>query len=211
MELMERRAVRKAAWVTMTVLALLIAVYGLAALVVPGFGPPFMAERRTQVAWAVYAHLSGSLWALATGPWQLSDRLRQRSLGWHRWLGRSYVLGVLVGGVGGLGLAPHAETGLVAGVGFGTLGVLWLAFTALAFVRIRSGDLAAHRRWMVRSYALTLAAVTLRIYLPLGALAGVGFEAAYPAIAWLCWVPNLVVAELWFVHRERSAPAVARS
>lgn len=51
---------------------------------------------------------------------------------------------------------------------------------------------------MVRNFALTLAAVTLRIYLPASMIAGIEFEVAYPYIAWLCWVPNLVAAELLF-------------
>ena len=192
----------KLGWMTMTVLATAIALYAIAAIVVPGFGPPFLAERRAEVAWAVYAHLAGSLWALAVGPWQLNKRVRESSFGRHRWLGRSYVLGVVIGGAGALALAPLAQTGAVARVGFGVLGVLWLAFTLLAWRRILGGDQEAHRRWMLRSYALTLAAVMLRIYLPLSGLAGVAFEDAYPAIAWLCWAPNLVVAELLFVRRE---------
>jgi hypothetical protein len=60
------------------------------------------------------------------------------------------------------------------------------------------GNLDLHRRWMIRSYALTLAAVTLRIYLPASMLLGIPFPVAYPAIAWLCWVPNLLVAQ-WMI------------
>ncbi len=53
----------------------------------------------------------------------------------------------------------------------------------------------------MRSFALT-AAITLRIYLPLSIAARVPFSAAYPAIAWLCWIPNLFFAE-WLVRRRR--------
>jgi hypothetical protein len=56
---------------------------------------------------------------------------------------------------------------------------------------------------MIRSYALTLAAVTLRLYLPSSQLAGLPFTVAYPAISWLCWVPNLLIAE-WFVRARQS-------
>jgi hypothetical protein len=192
-------------WVTLAVLSVLVAAYGLMALVLPGFGPPFLAERRAEIPWAVYAHLGGGLWALAGGPWQLHRRWRDAAPRFHRWLGRSYVLGVLVGAVGALALAPRAQTGGIAQAGFGLLGGLWLAFTVLAFLRIRRQDQVAHRRWMLRSFALTLAAVTLRLYLPLSAAMGWSFEAAYPAIAWLCWVPNLLVTELYL---GRSRPAV---
>jgi hypothetical protein len=47
--------------------------------------------------------------------------------------------------------------------------------------------------------------VTLRLYLPLSGAIGIPFDDAYPAIAWLCWVPNLVVAE-WLVIPGRWAP-----
>lgn len=192
----------------MTVLAVWVAFYGLMALVVPGFGPPFMAARRVEIPLAVYAHLGGGLWALATGPWQLNQRLRRAAQGLHRWLGRSYVVGVIVGAAGALALAPRAETGAVARIGFAVLGLLWLGFTLLAFLRIRAGEQAAHRRWMVRSYSLTLAAVTLRLYLPLSAVMGLSFEAAYPAIAWLCWIPNLLVAE-WYLGLEHATVSAA--
>jgi hypothetical protein len=65
----------------------------------------------------------------------------------------------------------------------------------MAFIRIRVRDLVSHREWMIRSFALTLAAVTLRIYLPVSLLSGVEFLDAYPVIAWACWVPNLLIAE----------------
>jgi hypothetical protein len=51
---------------------------------------------------------------------------------------------------------------------------------------------------MVRNFSLTFAAVTLRLYLPISGVAGVPFEVAYPIIAWIAWVPNLIVAEWWF-------------
>jgi hypothetical protein len=49
---------------------------------------------------------------------------------------------------------------------------------------------------MVRNFALTFAAVTLRLWLPASVVAGVPFGLAYPAIAWLCWVPNALFAEV---------------
>jgi hypothetical protein len=67
--------------------------------------------------------------------------------------------------------------------------------TVRGFLLIRAGNDIDHRAWMIRSYSLTFAAVTLRIYLPLSLAAGMSFDVAYPAIAWLCWVPNIIVAE----------------
>jgi len=67
----------------------------------------------------------------------------------------------------------------------------------------------AHQRWMIRSLALTFAAVTLRVYLPLSVAVGLPFDVAYPVIAWVCWVPNLLVAECLFVPRSRLRAHVA--
>jgi len=87
--------------------------------------------------------------------------------------------------------------GLVAHTGFFLLGVLWLATTALALSAILQRRITLHREWMVRGYALTFAAVTLRLWLPLLAAVSGSFEEAYQTVAWLCWVPNLIVAEIW--------------
>jgi len=144
---------------------------------------------------------------MALGPWQFNARLRQRFLNIHRWMGRSYVVAVLFGGLGGLALATRSLYGLVTHLGFALLAVLWLFATLQAYLRIRARDQVRHRQWMIRSYALTLAAVTLRIYLPASQIAGIPFPDAYQTISWLCWVPNLVVAE-WWILRSRLAPAV---
>ena len=58
---------------------------------------------------------------------------------------------------------------------------------------------------MVRNFALTFAAVTLRLWLPGMVVGGVPMEIAYPIVAWLCWVPNLIVAEALFNPPARAA------
>jgi hypothetical protein len=122
-------------------------------------------------------------------------------------MGRSYVVAVVVGSLAGLGLATVSQEGLVTHIGFGLLAVLWLISTLQAYRRIRARDLVSHRQWMIRSYSLTLAAVTLRIYLPLSQLLGLPFSDAYQAVAWVCWVPNLVVAE-WIILRRAPGPSL---
>jgi hypothetical protein len=54
----------------------------------------------------------------------------------------------------------------------------------------------SHRRWMIRNYSLTFAAVTLRLWIPILMVAGNDFPSTYTTVAWLAWVPNLIVAEL---------------
>lgn len=145
----------------------------------------------------VYLHVFASSVALLLGPFQFMDGLRARQLNLHRWMGRLYLgVGVLLGGLAGLHMAFYAFGGLVSQLGFGGLALAWLYTGLRAYLAIRAKDVAAHRRWMVRNFALAFGAVTLRLWLPGSVAAGIPFELAYPAIAWLCWVPNLVVAEV---------------
>jgi uncharacterized membrane protein len=146
---------------------------------------------------AVYAHVFGSAVALALGPFQFWSRLRSTRPRLHRRLGAIYLLvGVGLGGTAGFFLSVSAHGGAVSTLGFACLALAWLYTASHAYGAARARDFAAHRRWMIRNFALTFAAVTLRLYLPAAMTMGVSFETAYPAIAWLCWVPNLLVAEV---------------
>ena len=101
----------------------------------------------------------------------------------------------MIGGVSGFYLALNSSGGLVGHYGFALLAIFWVSATLIAFSCIRKRNIAAHQKWMIRSYALTLAALTLRIYISAFLISGVSFEDAYPLIAWLCWVPNIIIAE----------------
>jgi Predicted membrane protein (DUF2306) len=74
----------------------------------------------------------------------------------------------------------------------------------LGYRAIRGKRRAEHRVWMLRSYGLTLAGVTLRVYLPISQLVGLPYESSYQAISWLCWVPNLLVVEWLILPRARA-------
>ena len=190
----------------LVLLSVPIALYGLVFAFAPGLNPDFH-PRLMSLPWYAYLHFLGSGTALLIGGFQFSSRLRRSAPALHRWTGRVYLLACLIGGIGGLGLATISFGGPPTHVGFALLGVLWLVSGAQAYLAIRRGDVAAHRRWMIRSFALTFAAVTLRI--ELGLLTGVlgwPFPDAYVTVAWLCWVPNLVVAE-WLLVGRRTASA----
>jgi uncharacterized membrane protein len=154
----------------------------------------------------IYAHIFASAVAICLGPFQFLASIRRRFVRLHRWMGRVYLgIGVLVGGLAGLYMATFAFGGIVSKLGFAMLAVLWLYTGLRAFLAIRRGEVTEHRRWMVRNFSLTLAAVTLRILLPASQIAGMPFEVAYPAIAWLCWVPNLLVAERFFNRTQANS------
>lgn len=190
---------RTLAWLLMTLLALLVACYAMALLGVPEFRPSLVRTLMSERPIAAAAHFGGSALAMAIGVFQINGWLRVRLVGAHRWMGRLYVAGVAAGGVSGFLLAVQSSGGVVAQAGFAWLAVCWLATTFLAYRHIRAGNVAAHRQWMIRSFALTFAAVTLRLYIPASQIAGIPFPVAYAAIAWLCWIPNLLLAE-WIIR-----------
>jgi hypothetical protein len=145
-------------------------------------------------------HAAGAATALLLGPFQFFPKLRARYLRLHGWSGRVYVLGCTAGGMSGFLLAMGASTGPVTMAGFGLLAVIWLVTTSLAWLRAVQRRIAAHKAWMIRSFALTLAAVTLRLYLLTADSLALPEVSSYQLIAFLCWVPNLVLAEL-YLHR----------
>lgn len=184
-----------------------IALYGLAFAFSPTLNPEFH-ERLMGMPWYASAHFLGGGVALLVGGFQFSAWLRRRRPALHRWTGRVYLGAVLVGGVGGFGIAAIAHGGGPTQAAFTLLAVLWLYSAARAYGAIRGGDVDEHRRWMIRSFALTFGAVTLRIELGLlTGLLGWSFDEAYVTVAWLSWVGNLVAAEWWLL--QRSKPGVA--
>ena len=156
---------------------------------------------------AFLLHIGLAPVALALMPLQLMPRLRARRPRLHRWTGRAYAVAVGLSGTAGLVLALGTEAGPEAGAGFASLAVLWLATTALGIGFAMRGDTVRHREWMLRSAALTFAGAALRLELVPLVLAGLEFDTAYTTVAWLSWVPNLLVAEWLLLGRPRpSAP-----
>lgn len=146
---------------------------------------------------AFYQHIIFGGIALLIGWSQFSKKIRSRYLSIHRTLGKTYVIVVLTSGIAGLYIACYATGGIIAQLGFIGLALSWLFTTGIAYFSIRAKNIDQHQQWMIRSYALTFAAVMLRIWLPLFQFGfSIEFITAYVWIAWLCWVPNLIVAEL---------------
>jgi hypothetical protein len=156
-------------------------------------------------------HISGAMLALLIAPFQFLPRLRRGHARVHRTLGITYLCAATAGGLGGLGMAPTAYTGVVASVGFAAMALCWLGCTWIGFAMILRGRVSDHRRWMIRSFAVVFGGVTLRLILgTYSAVEGsveawLPFHTVYLVTSWLCWVPNLLIA-LWIT---RSRPAAS--
>lgn len=167
----------------------------------PGFEDHLTARRAVFLVHVTFAPV-----ALAFGVLQFLPSLRARRPALHRWNGRLYAGCVLVSGIAGFWLGLFAPGGLIAGSGFMMLAALWIASTGKAVLHARRRAFAAHRVWMIRSFALTFAGVTLRLYLAGYMLSDVSYVDASPVLGWLCWVPNLLLVE-WWLAREREQAA----
>lgn len=144
-----------------------------------------------------YAHvLMGGL-ILTFGFFQVWTWFRNRFAKVHRLVGYFYVYGVLLlAAPGGFGMSFFVDRGNLVLISFLLQSALWFYFTWKAVSSIRAGDILSHELWMWRSFSLTLAAITLRIYILVFSFSfDLNNTVAYAVIAWSSWVPNLLLVE----------------
>jgi uncharacterized membrane protein len=159
--------------------------------------------------------LAAAIYAVL-GAFQFPARLRRRHPGWHRRSGRILVgAGLAVAG-SGLWMTlfyPGAPGGDLLWSVRLLVGFAMAASIVLGFAAIRRSDIAAHRVWMIRGYALGLGAGTQVFTQGIGeALFGTSDLSTGISVA-SGWVINAVVAE-WVIRRpsvRRAARARARA
>jgi len=213
---------QKFPWMLMTFLAIGVTIAAIAPYAT--FDPDnfnnatarFATETSLRLA-GLYTHAFSAGIALLIGPFQFLSGLRQRKPRLHRWMGRIYLVGILLGGLSAFLIAPGMISGLVGEFGLISLAVLWLWTGGTAYKNIRAGRVQTHREWMIRNYALTFAAVTLRLWLGLLIFSQIPFletryagdfdalfTEVYRVVMWISWVPNLIIAEM--IIQRRRAP-----
>jgi uncharacterized membrane protein len=152
--------------------------------------------------WAFYLHISSSLLVFFAGIIQFIPSVLANFPKLHRQLGKVYVFLVLfISAPSGLIMGYYANGGFWAKLSFVILSTLWWAFTFLAYRFIIKGNLEMHRAFMYRSFALTLSAISLRTYvLVLPYFIHLRGREMYVLVAWMSWIPNLLVAE-WLIRK----------
>ena len=150
---------------------------------------------------------------LVLAPLQFSSRIRNRNIRFHRWSGRVLVGAVILSALAGLyfGLrVPYGGSGEAAATAF--FGVVLLVSVSLAVFAIRRGQVARHREWMIRAFAVALGISTVRV---VGAVfdvaltpAGVSPPEVFVLSLWMGWTLTLAAAEAW-IRYTRTAPAIA--
>lgn len=141
-----------------------------------------------------YIHIILGGLALLIGWTQFSPKLRTNKLNLHRQIGKLYVVAALFSAEAGIYIAWYAQGGAIASAGFICLGITWFYTTLRAYIEIKNKRIDEHKKMMIYSYAACFSAVTLRIYLYPLAFLFHDFIKAYLIVAWLCWIPNIIVA-----------------
>ncbi len=159
---------------------------------------------------AFYLHILSSVFVLLAGAVQFSDLLLKKYKGIHRFVGKMYVyIVLLVSGPGALVMSFYANGDATAKTSFVILSLLWIAFTGLAFIYVLKKDFVKHRQFMIRSYALTLSAITLRAYaFVIPHFMHMEAKQEYALIAWTSWTINLLIAE-GIIYFTRKKPVIS--
>ena len=153
---------------------------------------------------AFWVHVFTSMLALVAGFTQFFPGVLRRLPRVHRWMGRAYVINVCcITGPASLIMGFYANGGITSRIAFVTLALAWLLTTAFGWRTALQKQWESHRAWMIRSYALTLSAITLRLWkYTLVWLFDPRPMDVYRLVAWLGFVPNLIIAE-WLISRSR--------
>jgi len=160
---------------------------------------------------AFYIHIFSSLIVLASGVILFADFFLKKFPAGHRAAGKLYVLFVLLlSAPSGLVLGLHANGGWLAQLSFVLLSPLWWMFTWKGYQTARQRNFKAHRIWMMRSFAITLSAISLRLY-QWGANAFwfIDPEQLYIFLSWWSWVGNLIFLEGWWFFKKLVVPKFA--
>ncbi|CAM1360920.1 DUF2306 domain-containing protein [Tenacibaculum xiamenense] len=189
----------KASKITVAILSSLIGLYPIIYFLIDrkfGLLSSKSTELLSDVLWNImfYGHITLGGIALLIGWLQFSRRLRKRRMKTHKLIGKIYTVSVIISGICGLYIAIKATGGIASISGFFTLGTIWLYTTIIGYKTAIKGNIELHEKMMIYSYAACFAAVTLRIWLPILTSILGEFMSAYRIVAWLCWVPNIVVA-----------------
>jgi uncharacterized membrane protein len=160
-------------------------------------------------------HIAPALVFIALAPLQFVRRLRKRRPGLHRWCGRIAIAAGVCAGITALVMSPQMAVGganeTAATMVFGTL---FLFALLRAWLLIRRGEIALHREWMIRAYAIALAVATVRpivgVFFATRRLTGLGAHEFFGIAFWLGFTAHLVAAETWINYTRRSSIAVKR-
>lgn len=172
-----------------------------------------IAQHFAPVKWYLIPHAFFGALAMALGAFQFSNRLRARYLKVHRVMGYTYVVGVFISAPFAIPVAIKSHS-LSLAVASGVQSLGWMLTTAIALYCVRNGNIAQHRRWMMRSYPFAMVFTVTRLIVPIPPI----FKLGVPGIEFVVWatiasaafLPNILI-EWPEIRAKRNARPVAAS
>jgi uncharacterized membrane protein len=165
----------------------------------------------------VMLHIMPGLLFVLLGPLQFMPKLRSRGPRLHRWTGRVFILSGLTVGVTALVMSPQMAIGGINEMAATILFALMFLFALVrAFLYIRRGNVALHREWMIRAFAIGLAVATIRpimgVFFATALLTHLTPQQFFGTAFWLGFTIQTIVAEVWINYtRPAARPLPQRS
>jgi uncharacterized membrane protein len=199
----------------------------LAPIVVRGYHPPAVASNPAAAQFAALddlfahypvltlIHIVPGLLFMVLGPLQFNPTIRSRHLQWHRWSGRVFVVCGLVIGISALVMSfgMPAIGGVNQAAATTLFGTFFLFALCKAFWHIRRREIALHREWMIRAFAVGLAVATIRpimgVFFATSRLSGLTPHEFFGIAFWIGFVLHLIVAEAWIHATQPQQNAAA--
>ena len=160
-------------------------------------------------------HIVPGLLFMILGPLQFNPTIRARHLRWHRLSGRVFVVCGLVVGISALAMSfgMPAIGGVNQAAATTLFGTLFLFALCRAFWHIRRGEVARHREWMIRAFAIGLAVATIRpiigMFFASSPFTGLTPREFFGIAFWIGFVVHLIAAETW-IHATAASPIPVR-
>ena len=169
----------------------------------------FLMIKQTEVAehpeylYFFYTHVFSSIFVLASG----FLAILRRNFGiknLHQFSGKVYIYLILfLAAPSGIYMGFLANGGILAKLSFIILGIAWFVSTFLAFKFAIKRKFQEHKKWMWRSFAFTLSAITLRMWkVIIVQYIDIPPMDLYNIIAWLGWIPNILLIEYLILKKR---------
>ncbi len=148
---------------------------------------------------------------MVLGPLQFVTRMRSRYLWFHRWSGRVLVASGAVIGFSALAMSSKMAIGGANETAATTFfAVVFLFDLGKAFLHVRRREIAQHREWMIRAFAIGLAIATIRpIVVTFFAASRLSPHEFFGIAFWLGFTLHLILAEIWIHHTRGGLAAPA--
>ena len=167
-----------------------------------------IARHFAPMKWYLVPHAFFGVLAMMLGVFQFSNRLRARYLKIHRTLGYVYVASVFVAGPLAVIITMRGGPSLIAASSVQSFG--WMLATAIALYCVRHGNVAQHRRWMIRSYPFAMVFTVTRLIIPLPPIQRLGAEGA-KAVIWTTIALAAILPNVFLEWRTIAPRAVPRA